>query len=1089
MEAIAAQSPKDLSYLIEQISGSLDYRADYDKLRDQKELATDNSTLVFNKKRSYHVNVKEYENEKSKMDLYNKKVKELDDTVQSRVLWKLFHLENDMSNEKLSLTKAQQIVKQDQTNLTKAEIALENANSDYAQANKNLQKLSRQQKKQQKSLEEQNTNYLPVEEKIKITQKHYNTLNNRLEEVKSDYERQNNVVSKLKRDLDIVDKAAAKFEQEAEKELQTFKLGKITASQIEEYNNLKEQLNLKTVTEQSTLESIARQKKTFEDKLSSLKSKQEVGVRNRERLKRELDGLKSQLNFISSTINENNEALNDKKLELNKITVEKQNRSRKEADLNARLQEVTRSLLDYNADLRTSEKERKLRDDVAALKRIIPGVKGLVYDLCKPKQRKYETAVATVLGRDFDSVVVDSFKVAQQCINYMKEQRSGVATFIPLDTVVVKPINSGLRGLDDRARLAIDTVDYDSANERAVQYVCSDSLICDNLQVAKDIRWQKKVRTKVVTLDGAVIHKSNLMSGGRAENNNAQKWESSKVRGLQLLKDKLLRELQDLAKTKRSFGPLEETLTGEIFALETKLGQSRQKMSSIRVSIEGHEAELKNAVKLTKELTPVIEELNKSLDQLNNEIEAIESSMLELKNEIFKDFCQSLGVNNIKEYEVAHSNSVDILDQKRLQFTTQRSRLENQLKFENERVRETNRRVDSIKANVHQDLQLLEQLKSEKAIIEENISLIKKDIADIQAKIDARANTVDAKLRTVTSCRTNVTEANKAVEKSRRIVNTLSSNIERFQTSRFNLLRNCKLESIELPLLEGSLENIPLEEVVARTGTLAGDGEEEEDNDGDISMTDQDLEYGIIVDYQSLDEKLKQNSDDAVDDDLSDRISTLNAELNQMVVDVRAEERLDDATEKYHEIEKESEEARKLARETVKNFNVIRDKRIHLFMEAYNHISGHIDAIYKELTKSKTFPVGGSAYLSLGDEAEPYLDGISYHAMPPMKRFCDMELLSGGEKTMAALALLFAIHSYHPSPFFILDEVDAALDNANVSNIARYIKTHSISGSQFIVISLKNGLFENSNSLVGIYRDQNINSSKALTMDLSQYSN
>jgi structural maintenance of chromosome 1 len=165
----------------------------------------------------------------------------------------------------------------------------------------------------------------------------------------------------------------------------------------------------------------------------------------------------------------------------------------------------------------------------------------------------------------------------------------------------------------------------------------------------------------------------------------------------------------------------------------------------------------------------------------------------------------------------------------------------------------------------------------------------------------------------------------------------------------------------------------------------------------------------------------------------------------------------------------------------------VRDKRIELFMEAYNHISGRIDGIYKELTKSKTFPVGGSAYLSLGDEAEPYLDGISYHAMPPMKRFCDMELLSGGEKTMAALALLFAIHSYHPSPFFILDEVDAALDNANVSNIARYIKTHSGNGFQFIVISLKNGLFENSNSLVGIYRDQNVNSSRALTMDLSQY--
>ena len=119
------------------------------------------------------------------------------------------------------------------------------------------------------------------------------------------------------------------------------------------------------------------------------------------------------------------------------------------------------------------------------------------------------------------------------------------------------------------------------------------------------------------------------------------------------------------------------------------------------------------------------------------------------------------------------------------------------------------------------------------------------------------------------------------------------------------------------------------------------------------------------------------------------------------------------------------------------------------------------------------------------DGDEPYLDGIKYHAMPPLKRFRDMEHLSGGEKTMAALALLFAVHSYQPSPFFVLDEVDAALDNANVAKIANYIRDHAGPGMQFIVISLKTGLFHNSEALVGIYRDQGANSSKALTLDVS----
>lgn len=133
---------------------------------------------------------------------------------------------------------------------------------------------------------------------------------------------------------------------------------------------------------------------------------------------------------------------------------------------------------------------------------------------------------------------------------------------------------------------------------------------------------------------------------------------------------------------------------------------------------------------------------------------------------------------------------------------------------------------------------------------------------------------------------------------------------------------------------------------------------------------------------------------------------------------------------------------------------------------------------------------------------EPYTAGIKYHAMPPMKRFRDMEQLSGGEKTIAALALLFAIHrcvvhnlpciasfntydSYQPSPFFVLDEVDAALDNTNVAKIANYIRSHASGTFQFIVISLKGSLYERSNSLVGIFRDQDVNSSRTLTLDVS----
>ncbi|KAI6948809.1 hypothetical protein KC321_g18740, partial [Hortaea werneckii] len=122
-----------------------------------------------------------------------------------------------------------------------------------------------------------------------------------------------------------------------------------------------------------------------------------------------------------------------------------------------------------------------------------------------------------------------------------------------------------------------------------------------------------------------------------------------------------------------------------------------------------------------------------------------------------------------------------------------------------------------------------------------------------------------------------------------------------------------------------------------------------------------------------------------------------------------------------------------------------------------------------------------------GEEGEGYLAGVKYHAMPPLKRFRDMEHLSGGEKTMAALALLFAVHTFAPSPFFVLDEVDAALDNNNTTQLANYLKEHAGPGMQFVVISLKTGLFQNSETLVGVMRDQAKNSSRALTLDLRKY--
>lgn len=123
------------------------------------------------------------------------------------------------------------------------------------------------------------------------------------------------------------------------------------------------------------------------------------------------------------------------------------------------------------------------------------GVRGRVIDLCKPIEKRFETAVTTVLGRNIDSIVVDTEKTAIDCIEYMRVQRAGQATFVPLETIKAKPASDMFRGIRG-SRYAIDTITYDSSVERAMQFACGNALVCDTMEVAKYICYERKYEVK-----------------------------------------------------------------------------------------------------------------------------------------------------------------------------------------------------------------------------------------------------------------------------------------------------------------------------------------------------------------------------------------------------------------------------------------------------------------------------------------------------------------------------------------------------------------------------------------------------------------
>jgi len=278
-----------------------------------------------------------------------------------------------------------------------------------------------------------------------------------------------------------------------------------------------------------------------------------------------------------------------------------------------------------------------------------------------------------------------------------------------------------------------------------------------------------------------------------------------------------------------------------------------------------------------------------------------------------------------------------------------------------------------------------------------------------------------------------------------------------------------------------------MEDGVTLTSQPANDSDMDIDEPSQTISQTQRAAAKIVPNYRMLPQAMKDDSSDAISNDLHNRIEDITSEIEKMTPNLRANEKLDEVELKLRKTVDEFEESRKEAKTAREQFNEVRRNRSNAFMKAFTHIEQAIDPIYKELTKMPNFPQGGSAYLSIENSEEPYLEGIKFNTMPPLKRFRDMDQLSGGEKTVAALALLFAIHSYFPSPFFVLDEVDAALDPMNVASVAQYLRRHCGVDTQFVVISLKSVLYEKAEALIGIYRDHEKISSRCLTLNLDDY--
>ncbi|KAF8869575.1 cohesin complex subunit psm1 [Gymnopilus junonius] len=1037
VEAVASQSPRELSRLIEQISGSLELAAEYDKAKEAQERATENATFNFTKRRGIAGEIKQYKEQKSEADRFDALCQERDQLILDRLLTKLYHIDLGIEDNTRAIVKKNKELAGLRQEQKEHDKELDAARADQAKARTAVMQKEKNIKKADKALEAKKPELVATEAQITHATRKMNNAEKSKDELVKNKKQLEVKVNALQQELVTVRKAAQKAQEEQRKASQHNVA--LSEDNLEEYRNLKASSSVLAVDERQSLESLTREEKTAARALAQLSEKEQGFKEKKAQRSEELSSLNEKRQELEEKIDSLQTELAHVRQELDNQQSERARITKLQLEADEKLQNIYQQLLQAGVDRHESEKEAKFKETLASLQRLFPGVRGRIIDLCKPSARKYTTAISVILGRNADAIVVDEEKTAIDCIEYMRTQRAGQATFIPLDTIQVKPVNDKFRSFTKGARLAVDLVQYEPAVERAIHHACGNALVCDTMEIAGQ---EVKV---AVTLEGTIIHKSGLITGGRSTHNSDKKWDEKDVQ------DTLLAEQRELSKQKPR-GKTDEALVNDITRLEANITVAKDDLAC-KLRLTGIKDELKHIDKELKTVSPELKKARTTHANLQARIEQFLTVINAAEDGLFAPFCQKIGVINIREYEERQLKLAQEESQARLRFDTQIARLTNQY---NEGLTAATERLERLEVLINNEKANLTKLKEQRVAAERDIAASETVVSNLKEELIGWQEVLDEKTKVVEHVKKTGMKASKVLDQALKEIATCNDEIEKLALERSALYRKCRLEEIKLPLLEGDLKNNLREE-------MAMDVDEDENGTQRPKVA---ADYGIQVDFQFIDDDPNEDPAETLarlDKEIGDKA----AEIERMAPNMKAMERLDDVETKLEETEREAEKARKDSKAARDHFHDVKKRRCDLFNKAYSHISERIDDVYKELTKGKASPMGGVAYLSLEDSEEPYNAGIKYHAMPPMKR---------GEKTVAALALLFAIHSYQPAPFFVLDEVDAALDNTNVAKVANYVRAHASDTFQFV-----------GHSLVGIYRDQEVNSSRTLTLDLTQY--
>uniref|UniRef100_A0A3P9GYH0 Structural maintenance of chromosomes protein n=1 Tax=Oryzias latipes TaxID=8090 RepID=A0A3P9GYH0_ORYLA len=1072
VESIAMKNPKERTALFEEISRSGELAQEYDRRKKEMVKAEEDTQFNYHRKKNIAAERKEAKQEKEEAERYQRLKDEVARASVQLQLFKLYHNETEIEKLNKELGQRNKEIDKDRKKMDHVEEELKDKKKELGRMMREQQTIEKEIKSKDSELNQKRPQYIKAKENTAHKIKKLEAARKSLQNAQKMYKKRKADMDELDKEMRAVEIAKQDFEERMEEEAQS--QGQdltLEENQVKQYHRLKEEASKRAATLAQELEKFNRDQKADQDRLD---------LEERKKVETEVKRINSIKKIRRLYCHQ--QSLDEQKRMEEELTEEVEMAKRRIDEINMELNQVMEQLGDARIDRQENSRQQRKAEIMESIKRLYPGsVYGRLIDLCQPTQKKYQIAVTKVLGKNMDAIIVDSEKTGRDCIQYIKEQRGEPETFLPLDYLEVKPTDEKLRELRG-AKLVIDVIRYEPPHiKKALQYACGNALVCDNVEDARRIAFGGPYRHKTVALDGTLFQKSGVISGGASDlKAKARRWDEKAVDKLKEKKEKLTEELKEQMKAKRKEAELRQ-VQSQAHGLQMRLKYSQSDLEQTKTRHLSLNMQEKS--KLESELAnfgPRINDIKRIIQSREREITDLRDRMNLVEDEVFIEFCKEIGVRNIREFEEEKVKRQNEIAKKRLEFETQKTRLGIQVDYEKNQLKEDQEKVMMWEQTVKKDEAEIERLKKEEhrhmKIIDETMA----QLQDLKNQHLTKKSEVNDKNHEMEEIRKKLGGANKELTQLQKEVTAIETKLEQKRSDRHNLLQACKMQDIRLPLRSGTMDDISQGE---------GSSQTDESSSQRTSSSVLAKEALIEIDYSSLSEDLK---DALSEEEIKAETNTLQQRLNEQqsilqrisAPNMKAMEKLESVRDKFQETSDEFEAARKRAKKAKQAFEQIKKERFDRFNTCFESVATNIDEIYKALSRNSS----AQAFLGPENPEEPYLDGINYNCVAPGKRFRPMDNLSGGEKTVAALALLFAIHSYKPAPFFVLDEIDAALDNTNIGKVANYIKDQSVQNFQAIVISLKEEFYTKADSLIGVYPEQgDCVISKVLTFDLSQY--